>query len=485
MLHEYPGRLGGLAEIFRRRRVGVGVDSRGRLVLARPDTIEVDFAGGTARRRKILELVGKVDGRNNDLDLTEARSTGVLTVRLASELDDGDDRGGESRWRLDRLNDTVDRFRANEVGADVNHVVFGAHSSITQVLGGALTGASAPPSAATTVMTPENKAVLITTAQPAVAPRVLRDRLALEGHQRPRVLVIDTGLKTMSNGKENVPEHAFLQSPSRRQPRVHLHKSWQSDPAVDAVDDEDETDDDGSGSLDFEAGHGTFITGVVRQICPDAIVCPAGVLSSFGEGSLARVRSTIRRMNKSCGPFDVVVMSFGTFCTDDDPGLLATWLPRLLGRRGRCRRRRQPADESPVLPGRPVRGHRCRRTRRWRTSVVHQLRQVGRRLRSRPGRRQHVLQRRHRDPQRAIAAPIPGMGALEWDELRRTEGRRGDRPGDVPESGVSRRSLAPAFIARAPPLSRSRRCPQRLTDAVRASSCGGTRGRAGRTARTR
>ena len=24
-------------------------------------------------------------------------------------------------------------------------------------------------------------------------------------------------------------------------------------------------------------------------------------------------------------------MSFGTFCTDDDPGLLATWLPRLLG----------------------------------------------------------------------------------------------------------------------------------------------------------
>ena len=36
-------------------------------------------------------------------------------------------------------------------------------------------------------------------------------------------------------------------------------------------------------------------------------------------------------MNKSCGPFDLVVMSFGTFCTDDDPGLLATWLPRLLG----------------------------------------------------------------------------------------------------------------------------------------------------------
>jgi subtilisin family serine protease len=143
--------------------------------------------------------------------------------------------------------------------------------------------------------------------------------------------VIDTGLTTTPKGAGRVPEHAYLQSPSRRQPRVHLHRSWQSNPAVDAVDDEDEPDDDKSGSLDFEAGHGTFITGVVRQICPDAVVCPAGVLSSFGEGSLRRVRSTIRRMNRSCGPFDVVVMSFGTFCLDDDPGLLATWMPRLLG----------------------------------------------------------------------------------------------------------------------------------------------------------
>ena len=112
---------------------------------------------------------------------------------------------------------------------------------------------------------------------------------------------------------------------------VHLHEGWQSNPDVDALDDDDEPDDDRSGLLDFEAGHGTFITGIVRQICPDAVVCPAGVLSSFGEGSLGRVRSTIWRMSKSCGPFDIVVMSFGTFCTDDDPGLLRTWMPRLLG----------------------------------------------------------------------------------------------------------------------------------------------------------
>ncbi len=378
VLHEYPARLGGLADIFERRRVGVGVDSRGRLVLARPDTIEVDFAGGTVRRNKILELVGKLDGRNDDIDLTEARSTGVLTVHLAANVDDGD---GESRWRLDGLNDAIDRFRASEVRADLNHVVFGASSAVPQLLGGALTGASAPPSAATTVMTPENKAALITTAQPASAPSILRQRLDLEGHERPRVLVIDTGLRTTSIGKENVPEHAFLQSPKRRQPRVHLHKHWQSNAAVDAVDDEDEPDDDKTGTLDFEAGHGTFITGIVRQICPDAIICPAGVLSSFGEGSLRRVRSTIRRMNKSCGPFDVVVMSFGTFCTDDDPGLLATWLPRLLGRRGRCRCSREPTVQSPILPGGAAGRRRRQRPRSRGSGLVHQLWQLGRRVR--------------------------------------------------------------------------------------------------------
>ena len=136
-------------------------------------------------------------------------------------------------------------------------------------------------------MTPENKAVLITTAEPDGAPRRLREPLDLDGHHGRGSSCIDTGLRTTSNGKENVPEHAFLRSADRRQPRVHLHNSWQSNPDVDAVDDEDEPDDDRSGLLDFEAGHGTFITGVVRQICPDAMIYPAGVLSSFGRAHSA------------------------------------------------------------------------------------------------------------------------------------------------------------------------------------------------------
>ena len=53
---------------------------------------------------------------------------------------------------------------------------------------------------------------------------------------------------------------------------VHVHADWMSDPTVEAIDDEDEPDDDGGGFLDFEGGHGTFISGIVRQLCPDAEV---------------------------------------------------------------------------------------------------------------------------------------------------------------------------------------------------------------------
>ena len=94
----------------------------------------------------------------------------------------------------------------------------------------------------------------------------------------------------------------------------------------------------------------------------------------------ARVRSTIRRMNRSCGPFDVVVMSFGTFCADDDPGLLGNVDAPAARRRRRCCRGRQPAVEPPVLPGGAAGRHRRRRAGPRRTGVVHQLRQLGRRL---------------------------------------------------------------------------------------------------------
>jgi hypothetical protein len=315
-------RLGALAPRLHRRRVAVGVDGRGRLVLARPDSIQVDFRDDAEHRRSVLDLLAEVEAENGtDEQLQDAEDTGVLTVRVPPE-------GDEERWRLGPVDAAAARFGARQIRTDFNYVVFGAASAVPQALGAALTGSAVPPSTMATVMTPENRAVLLTTAEPTIAPAELRRPLDLPGHRRPRVLVIDTGLRTEVAESGPRPEHAFLQvgDPAR----VHLHDDWRSDPEIDAVDDEDEPDDDGSGGLDYEAGHGTFITGIVRQLCPDAEIHPAGVLSSFGEGSIAKVRATIRRLSRACGRFDLVVMSFGTYFADDDPGLFGARLPRLL-----------------------------------------------------------------------------------------------------------------------------------------------------------
>ena len=98
-----------------------------------------------------------------------------------------------------------------------------------------------------------------------------------------------------------------------------------------AIDDEDEFDDDKSGTLDFEAGHGTFITGIIQQLCPDADVHIAGVLSSFGDGDVANVIGAFELAVATAGPFDLVVMSLGGYMSDDDGALFNAALQRLIG----------------------------------------------------------------------------------------------------------------------------------------------------------
>ena len=100
--------------------------------------------------------------------------------------------------------------------------------------------------------------------------------------------MLDTGLRTTASGGGADVEHPGCTHAST------CTRRGCSDPTVEAVDDEDESDDDGGGSLDFEAGHGTFISGIIQQICPDAEVHVAGVLSSFGDGDVATVIAGVR-----------------------------------------------------------------------------------------------------------------------------------------------------------------------------------------------
>ncbi len=135
--------------------------------------------------------------------------------------------------------------------------------------------------------------------------------------------MMDSGLRTVE-GAGDTPEHPELTS-------CFLHEPWLLRAEDREVDDEDESDVDHTGTLDFQAGHGTFISGIVRQICPDAELHTCGVPTSFGEGSVSGVLHALDRVTNLSGPFDVVVMSFGAYLTNDDPGLFAPELTRLLG----------------------------------------------------------------------------------------------------------------------------------------------------------
>ena len=101
---EFPWSLGGAAEVLHRRRIGVGVDRRGQVVLARPDSIQVDFGGDERQRDSVATLVNKADCSEPDAtEWDEAEATGVLTVRL-----DPEERNG--RWQLGRLDAELSRF---------------------------------------------------------------------------------------------------------------------------------------------------------------------------------------------------------------------------------------------------------------------------------------------------------------------------------------------------------------------------------------
>ena len=329
VVSDLPVQLGALAPVFQRRRIAVGLDRRGNVVLARPHSIQVDFRGDRKHKRAALELVKPIEADNSEVRARyDPEATGVLTVYVPpteAEINE------ETRWSVAGLNAQLDRFRRQGIRADLRHVILGAQSLIPLVLSGAATR-SAMLTPRLTSAEPDSLATLLTTAEPVGPPVDLREPLNLRGRRRPRILVLDTGLTTQAGPTTRRAEHADLRrSRLGKRLHVHLHHPWCSSNEVDATDDEDEPDDDRSGTLDFEAGHGTFIAGIVRQICPDAEIHPAGVLSSFGEGDTTRALDAIRRMTESCGPFDIVLMCFGAFFTDDDPGLFGENVRALLG----------------------------------------------------------------------------------------------------------------------------------------------------------
>ncbi len=231
--------------------------------------------------------------------------------------------------------DMLGTLRKAGFAAEYNHVVIGAQSVTGSPLG--VTASWAGDMAFVGTITDETidgEPVILSTAMPCPPPAGnLRQPLNIPGKTPPRVLVLDTGLRT-----EMLPGPTKRSRMIRRAEHEQLRAcrtrpgaQWLLSDEPGLVDDEDETNDDGRDILDFEAGHGTFIAGIIRQICPDAIVHSAGVLSSFGDGDVYGVIRAFERVLKAIGDVDIVVMSFGTNLVGDRPGLFGRELTRLLG----------------------------------------------------------------------------------------------------------------------------------------------------------
>jgi subtilisin family serine protease len=151
----------------------------------------------------------------------------------------------------------------------------------------------------------------VNTALPAAPPTE-----ALEAKNAAKVVkvaVLDTGLET-DPGPPRRPRHSDLRQ------HVLIQPNWSTGDDVKTPVDEDNLDVDGDGMLDRAAGHGTFISGIVRRLAPQTEIHVEGVLSSFGDGDDFEIAKGIEDLLARVAP-ELVNLSFGAFTENDEPPL--------------------------------------------------------------------------------------------------------------------------------------------------------------------
>ncbi|WP_433540035.1 S8/S53 family peptidase [Streptosporangium sandarakinum] len=82
-------------------------------------------------------------------------------------------------------------------------------------------------------------------------------------------------------------------------------------------------DADGDGRLDAQAGHGTFVTGLILRSAPEARVRPLRVLDGRGVGDEAGLLRALARLRDE--PPQVLNLSMGGHTYDDRPS--PCWRP--------------------------------------------------------------------------------------------------------------------------------------------------------------
>jgi subtilisin family serine protease len=216
---------------------------------------------------------------------------------------------GGDRWSMAGAHRLRDELTAAGHEVALNHVYLAG--AVDRHFGRLSdTGASATPGVTVS-------ARRVSTVRSATSPPTWRPARNLAGRRRPEVLVLDTGLATA----DGVVAHGALRG------HCELHDPWLIGQSK--WDDEDDPDRDGSGFLDDQSGHGTFVAGIVRRWCPDALIHTRGVLTSFGDGDDASVAGAVARALRGGRRYDLVVSAFGGYGEEDRPTPLRRAIARL------------------------------------------------------------------------------------------------------------------------------------------------------------
>jgi subtilisin family serine protease len=163
---------------------------------------------------------------------------------------------------------------------------------------------------------------------PEEAPRRVARDLDRRAHDGPPLLSLNTvfhGEPKYSGGPATVAEPAIRFDPVDGPADVTVGildtglapHAWLSDRVEVESHDEELLDEDGDGLLDAQAGHGTFIAGIVRRYAPAARIRVARVLDSHGVTDELTIATELARL----GDVHVVNLSLGGYTLGDRPPL--------------------------------------------------------------------------------------------------------------------------------------------------------------------
>ena len=143
------------------------------------------------------------------------------------------------------------------------------------------------------------------TARPAEPEGEVQNQLTLKfgfGGGGPRVIVLDTGLAAEATSPPSFVTAGLIATADAADPKTEV----------------DVPDSDGNLLLDPAAGHGMFIAGLIKQVCPSASLEVYRVLSGLGDGDEETIAACIEGLIADTAVDGAILnLSFGGYVMDE------------------------------------------------------------------------------------------------------------------------------------------------------------------------